>query len=100
MDSYVEVLLALKEAARTAHNRYHRLINPTRNRGDSGVIKHAEDLWLEAAAAVVLHEDNDRKPLRYPLQARPGGSPDAFRAPDGRSTSPTLAPCTCLPSQP
>ena len=41
---------------RSARSRYERLSHPT-GTDDAAVLKAAEDLWLEASAALVVHEE-------------------------------------------
>jgi hypothetical protein len=50
-------LRRLKEIERLARDRFLRLGLPSTFGGDAEVIKAAEDLWTEAAAAVRAHRD-------------------------------------------
>jgi hypothetical protein len=50
-------LRRLKEIERLARERFLRLSLPGGFGGDAEVIKAAEDLWREAAAAVRAHRD-------------------------------------------
>jgi hypothetical protein len=50
-------LRRLKEIERLARERFLRLSLPGSFGGDAEVIKAAEDLWREAAAAVRAHRD-------------------------------------------
>jgi hypothetical protein len=50
-------LRRLKEIERLARERFLRLSLPGSFGGDAEVIKAAEDIWREAAAAVRAHRD-------------------------------------------